>query len=80
MTKYKIKANEKIFNSWRDLGYDFSILVQHIAGLVQNDMELEHNEISEGFEQAGKIRAKIDQEFKALIRKTMEYIRDSKIK
>ena len=37
----KVKSNEELFNAWRRLGGK----VQLVAGIVQNDMEIEESAI-----------------------------------
>ena len=39
----KIKGNEKLFNDWIHLKWK----IQHLAGMVQNDMEIEQEELEE---------------------------------
>lgn len=39
----KVKANEELFNQWRQIGHK----ITNLASIVQNDMEIEEKELAE---------------------------------
>lgn len=54
--KTKVKSNEKLFDKFRDLG----LRLQNLGCIVQNDMTLEHYEVSDFISDMNNLKLDIE--------------------
>ena len=77
--KIKVKANEELFNKWKDLEQNFRNICMPSAGLVQNDMEVELEQIKKWKLKSRQLMNKVENDFIDLMNKTLEYVRNCNI-
>jgi hypothetical protein len=62
----KIKANEYLFYKWKDLGIKVSLL----NGIIQNDMTLDEENITEWYDNCNEMQNELED----LIDQTLSYL------
>lgn len=72
--KFKTEASLPIFTRWLRTAEKHSAKLQHLAAIVQNDMELDEKEVKEWYAEACQYRNELMYSLDVVMNDTMYYL------